>query len=86
MVKKKPKKIPRQIGESNAVRDRQRIAMLLGKRVSKRTGNPYDEKRKNRSDTPAERAWYNSPTRRACNKKSKRAKSKRAKSKKSKKN
>ncbi len=44
-------KVLKQVGMSDAERDRGRKALLAGKRVSK-DGNIYWETRKNRSDAP----------------------------------
>lgn len=54
-ARKKKKLAPtRQSGSSNTVYDRRRKALPPGKRVSKKTGNVYYERRRNRSDRPGQ--------------------------------
>lgn len=54
-ARKKKKLSPtRQEGSSNPVYDRRRKALPPGKRVSKKTGNVYYERRRNRSDRPGQ--------------------------------
>jgi len=57
MKKKKPRIVyskSRQIGKTNAFKDKRRIALPPGKRVSK-TGKIYYEYRKNRTDKKGKR-------------------------------
>lgn len=58
-TKKKGNKIYPQVGKSVSSQDSKFKAKLPGHRISK-SGSPYFENRKNRSDTPSERKFYDS--------------------------